>query len=232
MEWLTLVIGNSRFHWAYFEDKQLQKTWHSNEPIIPSIGANLPLYLASVVPAKTTLFQHHPHLRIIELADIPLAGIYPTMGIDRALAIFGAMNKWGSPCLVIDGGTALTFTAADGDKLVGGAILPGLKLQLQALAKGTGALPDVDLKPTLPQLWAKETPEAIRSGVIYTILAGIKEFINNWWQEFPQSQIIFTGGDGQLLCDYLSVIQPTMATKVRVDPNLIFWGIVGCVNEM
>jgi len=44
----------------------------------------------------------------------------------RALAVLGAGKKYGFPCLVIDAGTALTFTGVDRDKkLVGGAIDPG-----------------------------------------------------------------------------------------------------------
>lgn len=51
--------------------------------------------------------------------------------------------------LVIDAGTALTFTAADADqRLVGGAILPGLGLQRSSLAQKTATLPRVELLPS------------------------------------------------------------------------------------
>ena len=75
----------------------------------------------------------------IGLEDIPLEGLYPSLGVDRALALWGAGATWGFPCLVIDGGTALTLTGGNGDGfLVGGAILPGLRLQLQSLGRGNG----------------------------------------------------------------------------------------------
>src|SRR4028118_65870 len=41
----------------------------------------LPLYLASVVPAQTTLWQTYPATRIITLDYLPLKGLYPTLGI-------------------------------------------------------------------------------------------------------------------------------------------------------
>ena len=86
--------------------------------------------LASVVPSQTALWQIYPNVHIINLDQIPLQGVYPTLGIDRALALWGAGKTWGFPMLVIDAGTAMTFTGADANQcLVGGAILPGLGLQ-------------------------------------------------------------------------------------------------------
>ena len=53
----------------------------------------------------------------------------------------------GFPMLVIDAGTALTFTGADANQcLVGGAILPGLRLQLASLGQKTGQLPLLESK--------------------------------------------------------------------------------------
>jgi type III pantothenate kinase len=70
----------------------------------------LPLYLASVVPSQTALWQTYPDVHIITLDQVPLQGVYPTLGIDRALALWGAGETWGWPMLVIDAGTALTLT--------------------------------------------------------------------------------------------------------------------------
>lgn len=147
------------------------------------------------------------------------------MGVDRAFALWGAGVTYGFPCLVIDAGTALTFTGADAHRrLIGGAILPGLRLQLHSLAQKTAALPEVKLPQTLPQRWARGTPAAIESGVIYTVLAGVQDFIENWWQQHPDSQIVLTGGDGALLLNWLP-LKDREATKVKVDPQLIFWGM-------
>lgn len=79
------------------------------------VASRPPIVIASVVPSQTHLWQTwldrtaYPH-RILSLADIPLAGLYPTLGIDRALAGLGVGQHLGFPCLTIDGGTALTFT--------------------------------------------------------------------------------------------------------------------------
>ena len=72
----------------------------------------LPLVLASVVPQQTAIWQSYPDVRIITLDQLPIGGLYPTLGIDRALAVQGAGNQLGWPVLLIDAGTALTFTGA------------------------------------------------------------------------------------------------------------------------
>lgn len=231
-DWLAVIIGNSRYHWAYFHQQELQQSWDSEAGIIPPEWEELPLYLVSVVEAKNLLFQRHIDLRIIKLEDIPLKGIYSTMGVDRALALWGAINNWGYPCLVIDGGTALTLTAANNQgEFSGGAILPGLRLQLESLATSTASLPRVHLSSQLPLLWAKSTPEAIQSGVIYTVIQGIRYFLVNWWEQFPKSPVIFTGGDGEILSKYLIELNTAKADLLYFEPKLIFWGLKTIVNE-
>ncbi len=194
----------------------------------PSPSSPPPLLLASVVPSQTAIWQAYPNTRVITLDQVPLTGVYPTLGIDRALALLGAGQTWGFPMLVIDAGTALTFTAADANQcLVGGAILPGLGLQFATLGQQTGQLPLVEMQnfPSLPSRFALNTPEAIQSGVIYTILAGIKDFIEAWWQLFPNGKIAIKGGDRTLLFNYLQALYPGIAAPLIVEPNLIFLGM-------
>lgn len=254
--YIALIIGNSRLHWAWFVDNILQQAWDTNHlpreqveqkrrngevdvdlllriPFIPSELASinssdtpLPLYIASVVPHQTQLWQIYPTATVLTLADIPLSGVYPTLGIDRALALLGAGETYGYPVLVIDAGTALTFTGANSDRhLVGGAILPGLGLQLQSLAQKTAALPATPLPSHLPSRWAMQTSTAIESGVIYTILAGIRDFITDWRCQFPDTQIVLTGGDSQLLLSYLQSQYPETACQIIINPHLVFLGM-------
>ncbi|WP_250125434.1 pantothenate kinase [Chroococcidiopsis sp. CCMEE 29] len=201
---------------------------HTSGSKIQNPKSPLPLLLASVVPSQTVLWQAYPDVHAITLDQVPLQGVYPTLGIDRALALWGAGETWGLPILVIDAGTALTLTGADANRqLVGGAILPGLSLQFQSLAQRTAGLPLVDLLDItcLPERWALNTPEAIQSGVLYTLIAGIRDFINAWWQKFPGSSIVLTGGDRTLLLKYLQSQFPEVASRAIADPHLIFWGI-------
>jgi type III pantothenate kinase len=187
-----------------------------------------PLLLASVVPNQTAIWQNYPNIHVITLDQVPLKGVYSTLGIDRALALWGAGKTWGFPMLVIDAGTALTFTAADANELlVGGAIMPGLGLQFATLGQGTGQLPFVETQnfTSLPPRFALNTTEAIQSGVIYTLLAGIKDFIEAWQDLFPDGKIAIKGGDRTLLLNYLQALYPEIAAPLIGEKNLIFWGM-------
>jgi type III pantothenate kinase len=255
--WLALSIGNSRLHWAQFDGNNLQKTWdtpHLSAAAVQELIATqfikrditdpphcdsdtpIALWIASVVPQQGQLWQEYAAVHFMTLEQVPLAGLYPTLGIDRALAILGAIAIVGSPVLVIDAGTALTFTGADGKQLIGGAILPGLGLQFQSLQQSTAALPNAlptalpaseerVAPPLLPPRWALNTADAIASGIIYTLLAGLQAFVNDWWQQFPASPVLLTGGDCDRLYAYLTATMPAMASKLTVEPHLIFWGM-------
>ena len=187
---------------------------------------HLSVYLASVVANQSKHWRYYDNLTIIRLKNIKLTNTYPTMGVDRALAAWGAISTYQQACLVIDGGTALTFTGVDETrKLIGGAILPGLRSQLLSLKQKTSALPEVMLPDSLPPRWALDTDSAIVSGVLYSAIAGIHSYIIDWLQQFPQSQIIFTGGDGEILSQFLHQQFPDLSKKTVVEPNLIFKGI-------
>ncbi len=252
--WLALIIGNSRLHWGLFTGKTLTKAWDTNyltspHPLVPPFGLrhfsqrrepphesglpspHLPLFIASVVPTQTKLWQNYPNAKFITLNEIPINNLYPTLGIDRALALLGAGETWGFPILIIDAGTALTFTGADNNRnLIGGAILPGLGLQFSTLTNKTGQLPNVELPQQLPKRYAINTSEAIQSGIIYTILAGIKDFIAAWLQNYPESKIAITGGDRTLLFNHLKLQYPKISQRIIVEKNLNLWGIQKTVS--
>jgi type III pantothenate kinase len=251
---LFLAIGNSRLHWAWFRADRIQPTWDTPHfvaavvermmtqglqfgPEVVDLPLGLPLTIASVVPAQTALWQNYPRSRVLTLADVPLQNLYPTLGIDRALALWGAIQTYGAPVLVIDGGTALTFTGADGaGNLVGGAILPGVRSLFQSLNRSTAVLPQVDSGKILLDRWATNTDDAIRSGIGYTVAAGVRDFVMDWWGQYPASAIVFTGGDGEWLMGWFRGAgpggsgkpTPTMESNVGraiVDRSLIFWGM-------
>jgi type III pantothenate kinase len=192
----------------------------------------IPLVLASVVPEQTVVWQSYPDLEIITLDRLPLQGLYPSLGIDRALALLGAGSQLGWPVLVIDAGTALTFTGADVDRnLVGGAILPGLGLQLSSLSQKTASLPPIHLPENMPQRWATDTKSAIESGVVRGVVAVVKDFIEDWRSLFPDSKIALTGGDRTLLLKYLTSAFPDIACTIIEAPQVIFWGMKKSVDS-
>lgn len=245
--WLALVIGNTRLHWAGFLGDGLLKTWHTSHltsqqvaPLMANLGSRQrwasvgveltqdyavqpPLYLASVVPQQAKLWRDYPLLHTITLEHLPLQNLYPTLGIDRALNLLGAGSLYGWPVLVVDGGTALTFTAGDHQELLGGAILPGMALQFQALGTHTAELPDIQLTADPPPRWANNTADAIRSGVLWGQRAVVLDALMAWWREYPQGKVVVTGGDGAQIYEGLG--DQSAFNKLHHDPALIFWGV-------
>lgn len=199
MNALGLIAGNSRYHWGWFQNGQLKRTWHTpwHSPTTTWVQNHCqwPVLVVSPVPQQVALWQEYDRVKVITLSDIPLAGSYATLGVDRALCAWGASQLYGTPVLVIDAGTAITLNAVDAQGVfIGGAILPGLALQCQSLHQGTGALPQVTWPLELPPLWAKDTVAAIQSGIGHTVVAGLNFYLHHWL-----GKVILTGGDGEWL---------------------------------
>jgi type III pantothenate kinase len=249
--WIALNIGNSRLHWALFKNDQIQEKYDTphfaeksvtllSDPIsnfttnqisliyqsAPGLTIDSELWIASVVPEQFNCWRNVPNSHCISLSEIPLQQLYPTLGIDRALAVWGAIQSYSSPALVIDCGTAMTFTGAnEKNELTGGAIVPGVRMQFQALGQHTAALPTIGQVATLPARWAKDTKGAIESGILNTLLAGIRSFVEDWNQQFEKSTIVLTGGDAELIYRLFEEIEPKISEQIRLDLDVVFWGM-------
>lgn len=232
--WLALMVGNSRWHWAEFAGGALKQQWDVPDSVgftgMPA-GFDGTVVAASVVPNAVDLLGRSVRLarpvRSLTLSDVPLKSMYPTLGIDRALGVYGAGVTYGFPTIAIDAGTALTITVANSDReLAGGAILPGFGLQLRMLAEQTAGLPPVTVpNGALPERFARSTRDAIRSGVGYTLAAGIREFVSSWRSVYPDTSVVLTGGDSVALWRHLNLIAPDLASCMECDPNTVFWGM-------
>lgn len=216
------------------EQKLSARAWQKIEPQLqlpPFAAASASpcpeIWIASVVEAQTAFLQKIPAIHIVKSAQLPLTGSYATLGLDRILNLWGASQRYGWPILVIDAGTALTLTAGDDNQVLGGMILPGLTLQARALSEKIAALPELNFHhlDLSPPRWAMSTVEAIQSGILYTTLAGLEDHLRDWWHQYPHSPVVFTGGDGELLYRCYKQRTPMGDTEVRLDTNLMFWGL-------
>ncbi|MEM8637849.1 MAG: type III pantothenate kinase [Cyanobacteria bacterium P01_G01_bin.54] len=231
--YLVLTMGNSQLRWAavQYGNIQAQSSLPSPQPasrsIFPRMYQNAPLFIVSVVPEQLPGWTALPQSQVLTLADIPLAGQYPTLGCDRAIAAYGAIQRYGAPVLVMDGGTAWTFTAINAEAvLIGGAILPGLALQYQSLHQGTGALPHLPPTEGVPTRWGQDTIAAIHSGIHHLLLAGAQDFLAAWQQDYPQGAVVLTGGSGAWLQRHLV----DHGSRLYYNPDLLIQSVVALVN--
>ena len=127
------------------------------------------------------------------------------IGVDRVCAAAAAYDKIGSACTVVDVGTAITVDLVDDDgTLVGGAILPGMQMQLRALHEFTAQLPQVE--PALPELvYGRNTTEAMQNGVCRGVVGAIRELVEGYAKVTNRwPQVVATGGGLELISSALT----------------------------
>ncbi len=117
------------------------------------------------------------------------------IGADLVANAVAAYTKYQRNCVVVDFGTALTFTTVSGDgKILGVAIAPGLKTAVKALFSNTAQLPEVPLQ--LPEsAIGKNTIHAIQAGILLGYESLVRGMITRIRRELDGDCIaIATGG--------------------------------------
>jgi len=152
----------------------------------------------------------------LQLAEVPLEGAPPWLGIDRALAGWWGWRLAAGPVLVADAGTVLSFTRVDrAGRFAGGRLLAGVALQLRAMGGGTAHLPAFEA-PALPAEpappWPHDTASAMHSGVLRGLAAAIAAAVLEARREEPNCRLLLTGGDGGALG---SLLDPALAVEHR-----------------
>lgn len=127
------------------------------------------------------------------------------VGADRIANAIGAVNAFPNKNLiVVDMGTATTVCVITKSRdYLGGAILPGMRLGMEALHSKTAKLVEVDIEPPAACM-GRTTRESVQIGLYYGQLGGLKEIIAGVKQDIFQQEpflTIGTGGFSQLFKD-------------------------------
>lgn len=123
------------------------------------------------------------------------------VGADRIVNAVAAIEKYKSPMIIIDFGTATTFCAiSEKGEYLGGTIAPGIKISSEALFQRASKLPRVELlKPGMTI--CKNTVSAMQSGIIYGYVGLVDKIIAMMKKELGNDDIkvIATGGLSSLI---------------------------------
>ncbi|MBT4161932.1 MAG: type III pantothenate kinase [Gammaproteobacteria bacterium] len=124
------------------------------------------------------------------------------VGADRIADAVGAVTMFpGKNLIVADFGTATTLCAITKNKeFLGGNIIPGVRLSMEALEERTAQLPAVEIKPP-KQVLGRSTVESIQSGLYWSNVGMVRELITRISEEeFSDDPpvVIGTGGFAQL----------------------------------
>lgn len=185
--------------------------------------------LASVVPGVNSVWAAFCQERIGaemlrltggEEVGISIAYDPPSaVGADRIANALAGAERYGSPLIVADFGTATTLDVIDKEGVYqGGVIMPGLSLALSSLAGGTAKLPSVSLDEP-PSAIGRTTPGALQSGIVLGAVCAVDGLIDRIDQELEGDvTLVATGGLGSLVCRLSSRID-------RYEPNLTLDGL-------
>ena len=146
--------------------------------------------------------------------DIP-----SSVGADLIAASVAAHYIYGSPCLIIDIGTATKMTVVNRNgAFIGTSIVPGVLMGLNALAERTAQLPKISLE--VPRtVVAKNTADCMRSGVLFGHASMIDGMIDRINREFGEVLPVYaTGGMS-------SAVIPLCRHEIRVDEHLVLKGL-------
>jgi len=142
-----------------------------------------------------------------------------TLGLDRVLACYGAWKLSGNKSvIVVDAGTATTIDFMDQKGTFrGGVIAPGIGAMEQGLRNHAPALPVVDR--VRPVVWPpKSTTEALQWGITGSFQNMVRDHVQRFLTDNPESVIWLSGGDAALLMNLGD-------KKTHYHPNLVFEGL-------
>jgi type III pantothenate kinase len=244
---LVLDIGNTNIVAGVYQGKTLLQSWRFAANRVKTADEYVMLLgdffkssglsakrikasvMSSVVPplvpvfeeALERLFGHRPMVVGAHLdLGIRIRTKNPEeVGADRLVNAVAGFEAFGGPLLIVDSGTACTVDAVSkSGEYLGGAILPGINISIEALVSRTAKLPRIEMaRPKKPI--GDTTLEAMRSGIYFGMVGQLKELIRvlgNAMQGRPR--VIATGG--------LSVWIPTKDVGIeRIVPDLTLEGL-------
>jgi len=141
------------------------------------------------------------------------------LGEDIVACAVGAVTKYRPPFIIVDFGTAITFSAVDENySLLGGAIYPGIQISVDALSRRTAMLPNISLRGGSKAI-GRNTIDAMRAGMVYGTAGAVEKTVAAMRREIGEnSQVIATG-------DRMDYILEKCDLQMQYDENLILAGL-------
>ncbi len=246
---LAIDAGNSNVVFALYNEEQKTWSNHfrietHSSKFVAQLHKKVPLYFlehgispseikhigfSSVVPEINerilqfceNYFGALPYLISPSSFDkLPVKSFRPNeIGTDLMCNVMAAYSRYKAALVVVDFGTALTFTAVDASgEIIGMNIVPGLKTALNSLFQNTSKLPEVELKMPESAL-GQNTVHAIQAGILYGYTGLVKGMLEAIASETRKNfRIIATGG-------LSSVLTPLVEVFDEIDRNLTLEGL-------
>jgi type III pantothenate kinase len=232
---LVVDVGNTQTHFGSFRGEELLEHWRFatvRQSTADQLGAALRNLLglrgygfedldssivSSTVPqlepewtAMASRYLGHEMVAVGPGTRTGMAIRYDNpreIGADRLVNAVAIRARFGGPAVCVDFGTATTFdiVSREGEYL-GGVLMTGIEISLDALSERGARLPKVDLAPPKGVI-GKNTIEAIRSGVVYGYAGAVDAILRRLYEELGErSDVVATGGLARLVVPYTEEI--------------------------
>lgn len=142
-----------------------------------------------------------------------------TVGSDMVVDAVAAIKEYGAPLIIIDIGTATTFSVVDKNKnYIGGMIMPGVGVSLESLVSRTAQLPRISMEAPKKAI-GKNTIDCMKSGIIYGNASSFDGLIDRINEELGyDATVVATGG-------LAKVIVPYCKHDIILDNELLLKGL-------
>ena len=141
------------------------------------------------------------------------------LGSDLVVGAVAALAKYPTPIAFFDMGTATTLSVIDkqGD-YIGGMIIPGLRVSVDALSARAAQLPYINFSAP-DHLIGANTVECMQSGAVYGCASMMDGLIDRVEEEMGEPvSVVLTGGLSR-------VIAPYCRRNIHVEPDLLIDGL-------
>lgn len=239
---LAVDIGNTNISVAGFENgyepefikKYPDNLFHTADEFLDTLKKDIKepvsgAVLCSVVPVLTKMAENALNRFVAENIVVIDSSFNDgltikgydrrKLGNDRIADMTAAKTLYGVPCIIFDMGTATTVSVIDKDgAFIGGMIMPGLGLSLNALSSGTALLPGI--KPYPPNaLLGQDTVSCINNGVIYSQASFIEGTVSRLEEIYNEKFTpVITGGAARF-------VLPVLRINAAYDENLLMKGL-------
>lgn len=141
------------------------------------------------------------------------------LGSDLVTDAVAAAAEYPKPILIFDLGTATTLSVVDKrGNYVGGMIIPGIAISLEALSSRTSQLPHINLEGP-KRVIGTNTIDCMKSGIVYGNAAMIDGIIERVSQELGETPtVVATGGLAPSITKYCN-------SNIICDSELILKGL-------
>lgn len=234
---LLIDIGNTATKFGYLDDEfyYLDRCFNSelNKDKLDALLSNdniEDIYVSSVAPKVTDLLRkyfdskYNFNIKEVSVVDFDNLKIEidnkNELGLDLYCDLLGAVNKYHSPMLIVDMGTATKILLVTKDNVFSSCvILPGMGISKRILNEATELLPNTDLDEVKKLSESRNTIDVINSSVYYGHVEMINGLLERYEKEIGYKCLhIFTGGNA------IKILKDIKAPYIY-DENLCLEGI-------